>query len=218
MNAELNELQKEVTRQRILENGFRVFSERTIEKVKMTDVAAEGGIGVATVYRYFPTKTSLVLAISAWAWEKQLSKEVQKLDTQEMTAAEEFGFFLESILELYRSNRALLRFNQFFNVYIENESGISAENMRPYLAVVDVLSVRFDALYRKAQQDGTLRTDLTAEEIMLTSLHLMLAATTRYAVGLIYEKGSDPEKELVLLKNMLLREYTQSGIAKGGDG
>ena len=37
----------------------------------------------------------------------------------------------------------------------------------------------------------------------------MLAAVTRCAVGLVYKGGEDPEKELILLRNMLLREYTQ---------
>ena len=36
---------------------------------------------------------------------------------------------------------------------------------------------------------------------------LMLAAVTRYAVGLVYDAGVDPEREILLLKKMLLREY-----------
>ncbi len=216
MNPELNELQKEVTRQHILETGFRIFTEGTIEKVKMTDVAKAGGIGTTTVYRYYKTKPELVLAISSWAWEKYLNEMVRRLDVRKLTAREEYEFFLDSFLNLYRSNKALLRFNQFFNVYIENEKDIPAEAMQPYIAIVDVLAARFEAIYRKAQQDHTLRTDIPAREILLTSLHLMLAAVTRYAVGLVYENGYDSEKELVLLKNMLLREFTQGDGAREG--
>ena len=42
-----------------------------------------------------------------------------------------------------------------------------------------------------------------------TTLHLMLAAVTRYAMGLVYipEKGFDPVKELTMLKEMLLAKY-----------
>ena len=36
----------------------------------------------------------------------------------------------------------------------------------------------------------------------------MLAAVTRYAVGLVYTEGADTERELLTLRNMLLREYT----------
>ncbi len=213
VNPELNDLQKEVTRQRILETGFRIFAEKTIEKVKMTDVAEAGGIGVATIYRYFPTKTALVLAINTWCWEKHLNEMVRKLDTREATAAEEYEYLLDAFLELYRTNRALLRFNQFFNVYIENEEDVPADAMRPFLAVMDVLAARFEAMFRKAREDRTVRTDVPPTEMLLATVHLMLAAVTRYAVGLVYEGGSESEKELILLKKMLLREFTRSGGA-----
>ncbi len=208
MNPELNRRRKEVTRQHILETAFRVFSEKTIERVKMTDVAEAGGVGVATVYRYFPTKLLLVLAVSTWTWEQYLKEHRKKRDIREMTAAEGYEYFLDSFLELYREKKEMLRFNQFFNVYVENEKDVPAESMQPYYAVIGILFERFEVVYRKAQQDHTLRTDLTAGEIFSPSLHLMLAAVTRYAVGLVYEEAGDPEKELVLLKEMLLREFT----------
>ena len=46
--------------------------------------------------------------------------------------------------------------------------------------------------------------------IFSTTLHLMLAATTRYAVGLVYE-SREPGKELERLKGMLMREFTKQG-------
>ena len=51
--------------------------------------------------------------------------------------------------------------------------------------------------------------DSGAEDASIVATHLMLAVATRYAVGLVYEGGVDPEKELILQKSMLLREYTQ---------
>lgn len=212
-NPELNELQKEVTRLRILETAFREFSEKTIEKVAMTDVARAAGIGVATVYRYFPAKTALVLAVSTKAWEQYLREAFAAADARVTTAAEGFALFLDSFLDLFRSHRDLLRFNQFFNVYVENETDVSSEAMRPYFKVVDALAARFENLRSKALKDHTLRTDVSPREMMLASTHLMLAAATRYAVGLVYGGGQDPEKELVLLKNMLLREYSTSSIS-----
>ena len=208
INPELNELQKEVTRQRILETGFRVFAEGTIEKVKMSDVAKAGGVGTTTVYRYYKTKPELVLAISTWAWERYLNQTLRQIDSSKVTAAEEYEFFLDTFLDMYRNHSNLLRFNQFFNVYVQNEE-IPPEVMEPYFKVVKNLEARFAALYEKAKKDHTVRTDIPAKEMLLTSMHLMLAAVTRYAVGLVYEGGIDPEKELVLQKNMLLREFTR---------
>ena len=210
VNQELNELQKQVTRKKILETAFRVFSEKTIGKVRMTDVAEAAGIGVATVYRYFPTKPVLVLSVSTWAWDQYLTGSKRRLDGMDCSAAEKYEYFLNSFLDLYRGHRDLLRFNQFFNVYIENENAVPAEAMQPYLDMIDVLSGRFEEIYRLGQEDGTLRTDLSSREIFAPTLHLMLAAVTRYAVGLVYEGGDDPEKELVLLKSLLMREFTKA--------
>ena len=40
----------------------------------------------------------------------------------------------------------------------------------------------------------------------------MLAAVTRYAVGLAYqpEEGSGPEEELALLRDMMVRQYSRA--------
>ena len=209
-NSELGALQKEVTRRRILETSFRLFAEQTIEKVKMTDIAGAAGVGVATVYRYYSTKPKLAVAVSAWAWETYLKEAIRKVGAQDLTAAERFAYFLDSFLDLYRNHRALLRFNQFFNVYIENEKDVPSDTVKPLFSVVGALTKRFENLRRRAQQDGTLRTDVSAKEMLLSPLHLMLAAVTRYAVGLVYQDDYDPERELILLRNMLLREYTKS--------
>ena len=149
-----------------------------------------------------------MLAISTWAWTQYLNSALPKLDSHRLSAAEEYELILDGFLDLYHRHRALLRFNQFFNIYVQNEE-IPPEAMRPYLQVVDVLAKLYDDMYERAKEDQTLRTDIPAREILLATTHLMLAAVTRYAVGLVYEGGADPEKELVRLKNMLLREYTR---------
>ena len=124
-----------------------------------------------------------------------------------MSAAEDYEYFLNSFLTLYRDHRDVLRFNQFFNVYVQSEE-IAPEQMRPYMSMIGALAERFHGVYEKGRRDGTLRTDLPERELFSTSLHLMLAAVTRYAVGLVYQGDSEPEQELLTLKRMLLHAYT----------
>ena len=64
-------------------------------------------------------------------------------------------------------------------------------------------------MYKKAEDDGTVRTDLSEQKFFTSTLHLMLAAITRFAVGLVYspEDGATPEEELFLLKDMLINRY-----------
>ena len=208
-NPEKDAIRHEERRQRLLDVGFGLFSKRTIESVSMLDVAKACGVGLATLYRYYSTKQKLVTAISARVWDNYTKG--MRIDSERevrMTAAEEFEFYLESFLDLYRNHKSILRFNQFYNVYIQNE-GISEEEKRPFTDVIHALERRFETVYNKSQRDGTLRTDLPEKRMFATSLHLMLAAVTRYAVGLAYTEETDAEEELKTLKELLLHRFTK---------
>ncbi|MFF8592369.1 TetR family transcriptional regulator [Streptomyces sp. NPDC015220] len=51
--------------ERILAAAARLGAERGLEHVQMHDVAKEAGVAIATLYRYFPSKTHLFTAIMA---------------------------------------------------------------------------------------------------------------------------------------------------------
>ena len=204
-NAELDALKSNAVRQKIIESAFRVFSERAIEPVTMTEVAKAAGVGVATVYRYFGTKDDLVLAVGTAVWGRYIGQNAITFD-ETYTAMQVFEYYLDSFLELYRNHKDILRFNQFFNVYVSGER-LGAEATRGYNEMIDSLAARFHSVYLRAERDRTLRTDVSEAEMFSATLHLMLAVVTRYAVGLIYQHGSDPESELEMLKRMIMREY-----------
>ena len=94
-------------------------------------------------------------------------------------------------------------------MYVQSEH-IEAETLRPYQEMIGRVRKRFHEMYLKAEKDKTLRTDETEEKMFSKTLHLMLAAVTRYAVGLVYipESGFDAMEELETMKTALIREYT----------
>lgn len=203
-NPEVDARRKAVTRQKIVETGFHVFAEKTIDAVNLTDVSKAAGLGMATVYRNFNSKTALVLEIGTWVWS-QYDPKIEE-DPGSGTAADRYARYLEAFIDLYRNHRDILRFNQFFNIFVQRE-GIPPEQMTPYNDVIEELAERFHRTYEQGREDGTLRTDEPENEVFSKTLHLMLAAVTRYAVGLVYDGGSDPEKELEFLRDMLLKAY-----------
>ncbi|MBE5924616.1 MAG: TetR/AcrR family transcriptional regulator [Lachnospiraceae bacterium] len=199
------------TRNALLEKSYELFVSKNIEDVSMQEIARECGYGTMTLYRYYNTKPKLVVAVATHKW-KQFSEENQKrrpsVNFEGMTSADIFEFYLESFIVLYRSNKDLLRFNQFFNVYIQSEN-VDEKDLQPYQGIIDILKERFHIIYSKAKEDNTIRTDEPEEEMFSITLHLMLAAVTRYAVGLVYipEKGFDDERELEKMKQALLIMY-----------
>ena len=119
--------------QRILEEAYRLFSEKSIEGVTMPEVAEASGVGRATVYRYYPTKLDLVVAIGTWTWNEYIRSHGALLtqeEIEEMSGAEYLRFFMDGFLDLYRNHGDLLRFNYDFNSYLRSADG-SAEQKQP---------------------------------------------------------------------------------------
>lgn len=198
--------------QHIMETAYELFSEKGIIPVTITDIAEASGVGRATVFRYFTSKLELVISISTWKWEEYIEVRDATLSQEtldKMTGAEYLRFFLDSFLDLYRNHRDILRFNYDFNSFLRYEVG-TAEQKQPYLQMVGVLGAQFHVLYERGVKDGTLREDISESSMFSSSFHIMLAAATRYAVGLVvvYEDSNDPESELVMLEELLLSRFT----------
>ena len=203
--------QMDHTRRAFMEAGFALFSTRGIEAVSMREVADAAGHGSATLFRYFDGKAGLVLAIAEWKWREFLEINAARNDDPAFTgatAADMFAFYLDSFLEAYRNHRALLRFNQLFNVFIRSEK-VEAGAVEAYLGALAPVAEFFHAMYERAQADRTLATDVPEQDMLSCSLHLMLAAVTRYAVGLAWRpEGFSEERELQELRDMIFARYT----------
>lgn len=211
-NKAKDEAEKAVRMRRALESGFRLFAEKGIDPVTMPEIADASGVTRPSLYRYFSTKPELVIAIGTWKWQEYIDGSRQRFPAQvreRMSAREYVETYLDVFLDLYRNHRDLLRFNHYFNSYIEKEH-VTPEQMRPYREMIEDLVRRFHGPFARSG-DGTLRPGLSEKSVMSSIIHIMLAAVTRYAVGLAYVMpGTNPEDELILLRNALLREFTMS--------
>ncbi len=209
-NPEADAARMAERRNHILETAFKLFTEKNIDSVTMAEIAA-ATYGNTTLHRYFNDKQSIVIATATWAFEeyrKNSRKSFKDGEWEELTAARQFEFYLDSFINMYRNHKNLLRFNQFFNIYVKGEH-LDDSALKPYKNMIMNLRERFSSLYEKAKKDKTLRTDIDEEQIFSTTLHIMLAIVTRYAVGLVYmpENDFDPEKDILFLKNAFMREY-----------
>ncbi|MBQ9632980.1 MAG: TetR/AcrR family transcriptional regulator [Lachnospiraceae bacterium] len=209
-NKEKDARQKNEKRAVFLEAGFQLFAKYGIDAVSLQDVADATSYGIATLYRSFEKKPGFVVEVAAAKWDEMLRFDLAQssnMDFTRTTAAEDLDYYLESFLELYRNHQDILRFNQFFNIYVHSLN-LDANAMRPYQDIIRELKDRFYAIYDKALRDRTLRTDEPRDAMFSTATHLILAAVTRYAVGLIYEpEFFAPMKELTMLKDMLMDKY-----------
>ena len=201
----------ETNRIKFMKTGYRLFVKRTIDGVSLEEVAKASKIGVATLYRYFGSKTDLVVEIFVWKWKKYVDVYIQKHEAVPgMTAVQKFAAYLDVFMELYRDNKDFLRFNQFFNVYMQRAK-TKQNQTAPFLALTDEFADYFKKIWEQGEKEGTLRTDIPWQKVFLSTMHILLATATRYAIGLMYqlEEGTDPEEELIMLRNMLYEKYVK---------
>lgn len=206
-----DEEQMAIKRKAFVEKAYELFSSKGIEGVSLQDIATASGYGIATLYRYFSNKPTLVVEVATWRWQQYFvenQKRRPNADFSGMTAVQVFEFYLDSILELYRNHKDLLKFNQLFNIYIQSVN-IDSQTISPYRNTIKGLGDKFNIIYEMGERDHTIRIDESKEEMFSLTLHLMLAAVTRYAVGLAYtpEESFDDMKELTALKEMLIDRY-----------
>ena len=211
-DARKDAIEMAARRERLLEAGFRLMSARTIEAVTLQQIADEARIGIATLYRYFKAKPDLVIEIGTNIWKRYYvegEKEYARLNGPAMNAAEELEFFLDSIIELYRSRRDVLRFNRNFDTYVQHER-CTAGQMRPYNDAVAVFAKKFHTVVSKARKDGTIRIPVSEPRLFVNLLYTMLSVAGKYAEGLVYPPDGerDMTDELEAIKRMILDSLT----------
>ena len=210
-NAEKDAIQMATNRQKLLVAGYNMFVEHTIDGVSLEQVAKASGMGIATLYRYFGNKTDLAIEVFVWKWKAFADAYIQENEADPgMTAAERFAVYLDIFTELYRNHKDFLRFNQFINVYLQGAKAEPKQTV-PYEALIDGFADHFREIWEQGKKEGNLHTENPWQKVFSATLHIMLAAATRYAVGLMYqpEEGAAPEKELDMLRNLLYAKYVK---------
>ena len=184
-------------KERLLETGFRLFSENSIERTNLLQVTEAARVGTVTIYRYYENKPCFVVAVLAWKWEAYLRdayRRFEELDSPARTAAEQYAFYLNEFERLYREHKPLLRLNENFTTYARHE-GMSREQLQPLMDYLLPMLQRLHGVFLRGEQDGTLRTELGEEQLVIAALHTMLAVVGKYAGGLLYA-GESEERNL----------------------
>jgi AcrR family transcriptional regulator len=154
----------ERNRQRILRAAADVFTERGFEAT-LDEVARRAGVGVGTVYRRFPDKTSLAGAL----FEERIDALVEMAERaqEEPDAWTGLVRFLEHSAEMLAGDRGLRQI-LLYAVHGHDRVTYARDQMRPAV----------DRLLKRAQADGQVRADLAATDIPI--IEFMIAATAEY--------------------------------------
>jgi AcrR family transcriptional regulator len=140
-------------RERLVTAARELFAAGGIE-VSVREIARQADVGVATLYRNFPTREDLVDAVLEDAFDEFVALAADALE--ESDAWEGFKHFIERALILHAENRALRDVVET-QAHGRNRAAAMRVRIRPLLA----------ELVARAQAQGTLRSDFTAQDFPL---------------------------------------------------
>jgi AcrR family transcriptional regulator len=132
---------------RLLEAAGECFAERGID-CSVDEIARRAGVGHGTVFRRFPTKEALLLAVVVRRIEALTALAEEAADAPDVDAA--FAGFVRSAAESYARDRGLVE-------------GLDRCLDRPELAALIAV---VDRLARRAHEAGVLRPELGAEDVL----------------------------------------------------
>lgn len=149
-------------KRKILDVAFELFVDKKIEAVSMGDIARAADVGRATLFRYYPSKLELVIAVCADQWKRYLDG----LDARrpissvhDIPAIDRLRFTMDSYIDMYQHHKALLRYNDNFNYYVTHE-GKNNDQLVDFHSSLYSVDTRLHMMYEKARVDKTIRTDI----------------------------------------------------------
>ena len=193
--------------QEAVEACARLLLTHDVNELKMNEIADECEIGVASLYRYFGTKATLVIKAGSLLW-----KSVRSL----FDGVFECGYYKEKdglgrITELmkvfkvlYISHQDFLRFVDSFDRYIVGEQ-VTPEDMEEYRrSVLDFYPLLEDA-YTTGVKDGSLRPDIDFRLMYLSLTHALMLMSEKFSRGAVFEgENEHAEQELDFIINMAI--------------
>lgn len=190
----------------MLSAARHLFTDYGFEKTTMQKIADEAGVGVATVFRYFPKKELLIIEVVKEVIEVMVPR------FEEITKSPQSGYDkMDAILDAYidyifSANREaiiLLESFEYYIAYNPMEESLTKEIYQTYAKIGRIV----DQVIQDGVQDGSILLDSTEQMNAATILNLFGTAIKKHAFNSLLSNVIVPiptKEQLFQLKSMLL--------------
>lgn len=185
----------------------QLLLEKDVGELKMNDIAEKCELGVASLYRYFGTKASLVIKAGCLLWGsvRRLFDGVFECEWyKEKCGLEQLRELMKVFKVLYISHKDFLRFLDSFDRYIVSEK-VAAEDMEEYQDSVMDFYTLFEDAYLTGIRDGSLRSGIDFKTMYLSVTHALMLMSEKSARGDIFAgENESVESELEFMIEMAI--------------
>lgn len=170
MSQGVREQNKNARYKSIVSTAERLFLENGLDSVQMQDVADAGEIGIATLFRYFPKKDRLIVAVAIQSLERTLPV-FERIAKSPKTAYERLDDVLNYLLEnqtLEKKHSSKFReaFESYASIRKEPLTGIHA-----YIELQEQITQTLLPIIEDGKVDGSIRTDIPIKKALITIIN-----------------------------------------------
>jgi AcrR family transcriptional regulator len=161
MNKPMSKEKREAKDEAMVAVAQRLFFSEGIDEVKMTDIAYEAGIGVATVYRAFKVKKALVIRVGANLWSgvaEKFAKVLAENEAKGLSGIQSMKILLGLYEQIFLTDGRFFMFLKEFDSFCLKEK-IDPEELVPYEKEILKIHAIFMKVGEKGKEDGTIRDD-----------------------------------------------------------
>ncbi|MNK62845.1 HTH-type transcriptional repressor KstR2 [compost metagenome] len=187
----------------ILETAQRVFTLKGIDKTTMQDIAMEANIGIATLFRYFPKKEKLIVAVATKLLEPTLQRFADIADLS-LSCLDKLSHLFDYFIEDH--NNPSTKFMSDFESYASHTVD-PMEEIDKFKELHQRIADEFSKIIQAGIKDGSIRSDLSIEETLPTVINafgLFSKKLSLKAHFLLLDSDLDSSRQLEILKNMLI--------------
>ena len=196
--------------QLVTEKALECFLEQGIEKNKVSEIARRAGLTERSVFRYFKTKTDLVLAASYLYWNRVIAYIDRQLPPEGeggRTGLEEVGRLLVCYGNLYFEDPQGVRFTLDAELVLDSAGKnheIKNRPPEPY----ETSNGPVAKAIRKGLADGSISPDVDVRELYYNSYDAILGIMQRLSIGGTPSAGAlDYRSRMQHLSDMFVKAF-----------
>lgn len=189
--------------ERAVDISAELFLKRGIDNVKMTDIAEESGIGVATLYRYFGTKTGVTITVMTHLWNNLKEMFSGVFDSEvfrSQKGIKQVKDLMRMFIVLYTTHKDFMKLLGEFDLFIIREQ-VPKEKLENYEKSIINFYPIFETSCKVGIEDGSIRDNVNFQLFYTTYAHALMELIKKLLQGelLPNDNFSNGEKELEML-------------------
>ncbi|WP_341282229.1 TetR/AcrR family transcriptional regulator [Paenibacillus sp. FSL H8-0537] len=206
---------KSMREESIMEAAKRLFVRKGFDKTTMQEIADEVPLGIATIFRYFPKKEKLIVAVASAiiASQSEVFRSVSEINGNCLEKLSYlFDLFISFHQEKHRENIQLIEaFDSW--AYLPHEQ---ADMLEEYHSIFESNKLLFKMLIEQGREDGSIRNDISVDDTLMTMINVFGSFAKKVSMSynlVIFKDNAGTIGQLQVLKTVFLDYLRPPGNA-----